>query len=104
MCFKRYGIPYKTLELDVKNGKRDKDALVEIDEETKKNEGGLIGSVMVSDAFFPFRDGVAVGIKEGISAIIQPGGSERDFETISACNEAEPKVTMVFTGQRAFKH
>lgn len=104
LCFKRYGIPYKTFELDVNNGKRDKDALVEIDEETKKNDGGLIGSVMVSDAFFPFRDGVAVGIKEGISAIIQPGGSERDFETISACNEAEPKVTMVFTGQRAFRH
>jgi len=104
LCFKRYGIPYKTFELDVKNGKRDRDTLLEIDEETKKNKGGLIGSVMVSDAFFPFRDGVDVGIKEGISAIVQPGGSERDFESIVACNEANPKVTMVFTGQRAFKH
>jgi phosphoribosylaminoimidazolecarboxamide formyltransferase/IMP cyclohydrolase len=104
LCFKRYGVPYKTFELDVKKGKRDKDALREIDKETKKKKGGLIGSVMVSDAFFPFRDGVDVGIKQGISAIVQPGGSERDFEVILACNEAKPKVAMVFTGQRAFKH
>jgi phosphoribosylaminoimidazolecarboxamide formyltransferase/IMP cyclohydrolase len=59
---------------------------------------------MVSDAFFPFRDGVDVGIKEGIRAVVQPGGSERDYEIIEACNEANPKVTMVFTGQRAFRH
>ena len=65
---------------------------------------GLIGATMVSDAFFPFRDGVDVGIKEGISAVVQPGGSMRDFEVIEACNEASPQVTMVFTGQRAFKH
>ena len=104
LCFKRYSVPYKTFELDVKNGKRDKDALREIDKETKKKKGGLIGSVMVSDAFFPFRDGVDVGIKQGITAIVQPGGSERDFEVVLACNEAKPKVTMVFTGQRAFKH
>ncbi|HYA12070.1 MAG TPA: hypothetical protein VEF37_03715 [Thermodesulfovibrionales bacterium] len=104
LCFKKYGVPYKTFELDVKNGKRDKNALREIDKETKKKKAGLRGSVMVSDAFFPFRDGVEVGIKQGISAIVQPGGSERDFESIIACNEANPKVTMVFTGQRAFKH
>ncbi len=104
LCFKGYGVPYKTFELDVKSGKRDKDALREIDKETKKKKGGLKGSVMVSDAFFPFRDGVDVGIKQGIKAIVQPGGSERDFEVILACNEAKPKVTMVFTGQRAFKH
>jgi phosphoribosylaminoimidazolecarboxamide formyltransferase/IMP cyclohydrolase len=104
LCFKKYGIPHKTFERDVKNGKRDRHALFEIEEETRKNQGGLIGSVMVSDAFFPFRDGVDVGIKEGISAIVQPGGSERDFESIVACNEADPKVAMVFTGQRAFKH
>jgi len=104
LCFNKYGIPYKTFELDVKSEKRDVNALLEIDEETRKNKGGLIGSVMVSDAFFPFRDGVDVGIKEGISAIVQPGGSERDFESILACNEANPKVTMVFTGQRAFRH
>ncbi|OGW42813.1 MAG: IMP cyclohydrolase [Nitrospirae bacterium RBG_13_41_22] len=104
LCFKNYGIPYKTFELEVRNGKRDKGALLEIDEGTRKEKGGLVRSVMVSDAFFPFRDGVDVGIKEGISAIVQPGGSERDFESIIACNEVNPKVTMVFTGQRAFRH
>jgi phosphoribosylaminoimidazolecarboxamide formyltransferase/IMP cyclohydrolase len=75
-----------------------------IDEETKQAKGGLLGATMVSDAFFPFRDGVDVGIKEGISAIVQPGGSDRDFESIEACNQANPQVTMVFTGQRAFRH
>lgn len=104
LCFKKYGIPYKTFELEVRDGKRDKAALIEIDDETKKANGGLIGAAMISDAFFPFRDGVDVGIKEGITAIVNPGGSDRDFESIIACNEANPKVTMVFTGQRAFKH
>jgi phosphoribosylaminoimidazolecarboxamide formyltransferase/IMP cyclohydrolase len=104
LCFKKYGLPYKTFELEVSRGKSDINSLREIDEETKKNKGGLIGSTMVSDAFFPFRDGVDVGIKESITAIVQPGGSERDFESIEACNQANPKVTMVFTGQRAFKH
>jgi phosphoribosylaminoimidazolecarboxamide formyltransferase/IMP cyclohydrolase len=104
LCFRKYGVPYKTFELEASQGKRDKGALREIDEQTKKDKGGLIGSTMVSDAFFPFRDGVDVGIKEGISAIVQPGGSDRDFEAITACNEANPKVTMVFTGQRVFKH
>jgi phosphoribosylaminoimidazolecarboxamide formyltransferase / IMP cyclohydrolase len=104
LAFRRYGIPYKSCELEVKNGRRNKDDLLAIDEETQRNKGGLIGSVMISDAFFPFRDGVDAGIKEGITAIVQPGGSERDFESIIACNEANPKVAMVYTGQRAFKH
>jgi phosphoribosylaminoimidazolecarboxamide formyltransferase / IMP cyclohydrolase len=104
LCFKKHGVPYKEFELEASQGKRDKGALKEIDEQARKDKGGLIGSVMVSDAFFPFRDGVDVGIKEGISAIVQPGGSDRDFDAITACNEADPKVTMVFTGQRVFKH
>jgi phosphoribosylaminoimidazolecarboxamide formyltransferase/IMP cyclohydrolase len=104
LCFRKYGVPYKQLELEASLGKKDRAALKEIDDQTKKDKGGLIGSIMVSDAFFPFRDGVDVGIKEGISAIVQPGGSDRDFESIEACNEANPKVTMVFTGQRVFKH
>ncbi len=104
LCFRKYGIPYKQFEREAALGKKDKTALEEIDDQTKKDKGGLVGSVMVSDAFFPFRDGVDVGIKEGISAIVQPGGSDRDFESIGACNEANPKVTMVFTGQRVFKH
>ncbi|MEW6109762.1 MAG: IMP cyclohydrolase [Nitrospirota bacterium] len=104
LCFRKYGIPYKNYEIEASQGKRDIAALREIDEETKENKGGLIGAVMVSDAFFPFRDGVDVAIKEGVAAIVQPGGSERDFEVIQACNEADPKVAMVFTGQRVFKH
>ena len=58
-----------------------------------------MGSVVVSDGFFPFRDGVDAAIKEGVTGVIQPGGSERDFEVITACNEAN--VTMVFAGQEA---
>jgi phosphoribosylaminoimidazolecarboxamide formyltransferase/IMP cyclohydrolase len=104
LCFRQYGIPYKTFELDVRNGKRNRPDLMKIDADARAQKGGLIGSVMISDAFFPFRDGVDVGMKEGVTAIVNPGGSERDFESIIACNEANPKVTMVFTGQRAFKH
>ncbi|MBI5632484.1 MAG: IMP cyclohydrolase [Nitrospirae bacterium] len=104
LCFKKYGIPYKTFELEVTQGKRDSTLLGEIDAETKTAKGGILGATMVSDAFFPFRDGIDVGIKEGVTSIVQPGGSERDFEVIEACNEASPKVTMVFTGQRAFRH
>lgn len=62
----------------------------------------LKGAVAATDGFFPFRDGPDVLIKAGISAIIQPGGSIRDQETIDACNES--KVAMIFTGVRAFKH
>jgi phosphoribosylaminoimidazolecarboxamide formyltransferase/IMP cyclohydrolase len=104
LCFRKHGLPYKDMQLAVEKGQKNRDLLQEIDEETKQAKGGLIGSCMVSDAFFPFRDGVDVGIREGITSIVQPGGSMRDFEAIEACNEADPKVTMVFTGQRAFKH
>lgn len=102
LCFARHGIPYKEFELEAAEGARDRSALEEIDKETRSARGGLTGATMVSDAFFPFRDGVDAGIKEGIRAVVQPGGSARDFEVINACNEAD--VTMVFTGQRLFKH
>jgi phosphoribosylaminoimidazolecarboxamide formyltransferase/IMP cyclohydrolase len=62
----------------------------------------LKGSVLASDAFFPFRDNVDEAAKFGISAIIQPGGSMRDEESISAANEHG--ISMVFTGFRHFKH
>ncbi|PKN61271.1 MAG: IMP cyclohydrolase [Deltaproteobacteria bacterium HGW-Deltaproteobacteria-15] len=104
LCFSRYALSYKEMELKVKSGQKDRGILEEIDRETREAKGGLIGATMVSDAFFPFRDGVDVGIQQGIRAIVQPGGSLRDFEAIEACNEASPQVTMVFTGQRAFKH
>jgi phosphoribosylaminoimidazolecarboxamide formyltransferase/IMP cyclohydrolase len=60
------------------------------------------GSVMASDAFFPFRDGIDAAAKAGISAVIQPGGSMRDEEVIAAANEAG--MAMVFTGIRHFRH
>jgi len=102
LCFDKHGIPYKDLELAIAKGERDLALKNEIDATTQEAKGGLIGSTMVSDAFFPFRDGVDVGLKEGVTAVVQPGGSMRDFEVIEACNEAG--ATMVFTGQRAFKH
>ena len=92
------------MELKIKKGEADQGIAIDIDAETMEECGGLIGSTMVSDAFFPFRDGVDVGLEQGIRAIVQPGGSMRDHEVIKACNEANPQVTMVFTGQRAFKH
>jgi phosphoribosylaminoimidazolecarboxamide formyltransferase/IMP cyclohydrolase len=102
LCFDKHGIPYKDLELAIAKGERDQALREQIDTATQEAKGGLIGSTMVSDAFFPFRDGVDVGLKEGVTAVVQPGGSMRDFEVIEACNEAG--ATMVFTGQRAFKH
>jgi phosphoribosylaminoimidazolecarboxamide formyltransferase/IMP cyclohydrolase len=60
------------------------------------------GSVMASDAFFPFRDGIDAAAETGIAAIIQPGGSMRDEETIQAANEHG--LAMVFTGMRHFRH
>ena len=60
------------------------------------------GSVMASDAFFPFRDGIDAAAEHGISAIIQPGGSMRDEEVIEAANEHG--LAMVFTGMRHFRH
>jgi len=104
LCFQRFGMPYKDLELQILQRERDNEDKVEIDKETEAAKGGLIGAVMISDAFFPFRDGVDVGIRQGISAIAHAGGSMRDHESIEACNEADPPVAMVFTGQRCFKH
>jgi phosphoribosylaminoimidazolecarboxamide formyltransferase/IMP cyclohydrolase len=93
-CFEELNIPYNELADEAKKK--------EIDEKVAGEKGGLIGSAMVSDAFFPFRDGVDVGLREGISAIIHPGGSMNDYQSIEACNEAG--ATMVYTGQRSFKH
>ncbi|MDB3892777.1 bifunctional phosphoribosylaminoimidazolecarboxamide formyltransferase/IMP cyclohydrolase [Candidatus Thioglobus sp.] len=70
----------------------------------KASDEGLVveGSVMASDAFFPFRDGIDAAAQAGIKAIIQPGGSMRDDEVITAANEHG--IAMVFTGMRHFKH
>lgn len=104
LCFRKHRVPYKDLQRMVEKGEKDRDLLDEIDSETRKAKAGLLGACMVSDAFFPFRDGVDVAFKEGITSVVQPGGSIRDYEVIEACNEQNPPVTMVFTGQRAFKH
>ena len=68
-----------------------------------EDEGMVVdGSVMASDAFFPFRDGIDSAAKLGVTAIIQPGGSMRDDEVIAAADEAD--IAMVFTGMRHFLH
>ena len=70
----------------------------------KAEQAGLAvpGAVMASDAFFPFRDGIDQAAAAGITAVIQPGGSMRDVETIAAANEHG--IAMVFTGMRHFRH
>jgi phosphoribosylaminoimidazolecarboxamide formyltransferase/IMP cyclohydrolase len=92
--FEELGIPYNELT--------DEAQKKAIDARVAKEKGGLIGAAMVSDAFFPFRDGVDVGLREGIQAVVQPGGAQNDWNVIEACNAAG--ATMVFTGQRCFKH
>lgn len=104
LCFDKFGIPYADLALEIEQGKRDKADKEAIDAQTKEERAGLPGSCMISDAFFPYRDGADVGISQGVTSILQAGGSMRDFETIQACNEATPQVAMKFTGQRSFKH
>jgi len=70
----------------------------------KATDAGLEvqGSVMASDAFFPFRDGLDAAAGHGITAVIQPGGSKRDAEVIAAADEHG--IAMVFTGMRHFRH
>jgi phosphoribosylaminoimidazolecarboxamide formyltransferase/IMP cyclohydrolase len=70
----------------------------------KAEDAGLSvrGAVMASDAFFPFRDGVEVAARQGVTAVIQPGGSKRDDEVIAAADEAG--LAMLFTGMRHFRH
>lgn len=94
LCREKFNLPYNNLQ--------DAGQRREVDAETARLHGGLPGAVMVSDAFFPFKDGVEVGLREGITAVVQPGGSERDFESIEACNSFG--AAMVFTGQRCFRH
>jgi phosphoribosylaminoimidazolecarboxamide formyltransferase/IMP cyclohydrolase len=68
----------------------------------EKAQGPLEGSVMASDAFFPFPDGPQAAIDAGVKAIIQPGGAQRDAEVIEACEKAG--IPMVFTARRHFRH
>jgi phosphoribosylaminoimidazolecarboxamide formyltransferase / IMP cyclohydrolase len=68
----------------------------------EKAQSPLEGSVMASDAFFPFADGPEAAIAAGVKAIIQPGGSQRDPEVVEACEKYG--VPMVFTSRRHFRH
>jgi len=94
LAFEQYECPFGQIT-DVEHQK-------EIEYKVSKERGGLKGAAMISDAFFPFRDGIDVGLKEGVTAVAQPGGSLRDYESIEACNEHN--AAMVFTGQRSFRH
>jgi phosphoribosylaminoimidazolecarboxamide formyltransferase/IMP cyclohydrolase len=78
------------------------DALRQAIEKARSFELRLEGAVMASDAFFPFADSVEIANKAGITAVIQPGGSIRDKDSIEFCNSAG--MSMVFTGTRHFKH
>ncbi len=80
------------------------EALKDVKARAAEAKGGLPGSVLVSDGFFPFRDGVDLCLGVGVVAIAQPGGSIRDFEVVEAVNQATPQAAMVFTGQRSFRH
>ena len=68
----------------------------------RKAASQAAGSVIGSDAFFPFPDSIEQAAAAGIAAVIQPGGSRRDDEVIAACNAR--RLPMVFTGRRHFKH
>ncbi len=102
LSWERRKLKYDELKAEVKSGKRRQEELESIGQDMRQMKGGLVGSVMISDAFFPFRDGVEVGLNEGVTCVAHPGGSLRDWESIEACNEYG--AAMVFTGQRAFKH
>jgi phosphoribosylaminoimidazolecarboxamide formyltransferase / IMP cyclohydrolase len=80
----------------------DEAAKAAVREEVASRHADLGGSVMISDAFFPFRDGVEVGLREGATAVVEPGGAMHEYQAIEACNEYG--ATMKFTGQRCFKH
>ena len=94
-AFERYDTPFNLLA-------EGDDRRAEIISDVNDLKGGLVGATMVSDAFFPFRDGIDVGLKQGVKSVVQPGGSMNDYEVIEACNENN--AAMVFTGQRSFKH
>lgn len=104
LAFTRHGMTLYELKLKAKEDAEAAEQLAAIEADTQKAKGGLAGTVLVSDGFFPFRDGVDVCIAQGVTTIAQPGGSLRDYEVIGAVNEASPQVAMVFTGQRSFKH
>ena len=104
LAFREHNLSFYELKQKAATDAVLKAALDDIQARTQEARGGLPGTVLISDGFFPFRDGVDAAMAQGVTAIGQPGGSMRDTEVIAACNEASPQVAMVFTGQRSFKH
>lgn len=102
LAFRAHGGLFFEVELKESEGSLPAGTAAKIMEQVRAEKGGIAGGIAVSDAFFPKRDGVDVCIAEGVTAIVQPGGSIADREVIEVCNSAG--VSMVFTGQRAFKH
>lgn len=102
LSFKELGLTRYELREKAKTDKGLADKLADIEARCREAHGGLTGSAIISDGFFPFRDGVDVAMAEGVTAIGHPGGSLRDWEVIKAVNEKD--VAMVFTGQRSFRH
>ena len=102
IAFRDHGCLFFEVENKIKSGELNANLAEAIQQEVADANGGIKGGVAVSDAFFPKRDGIDACINEGISAVVQPGGSLGDREIIEACNESD--VAMVFTAQRAFKH
>ncbi len=104
LSLKKFGRLFFELELAARRGEVQKQDLQQIEQEVQERRGDLPGSVLVSDAFFPRRDGIDLALQAGATAVCHPGGSIRDWEGIEAVNEADPPAAMVFTGQRAFRH
>ncbi len=104
LSFKELGLSIFELRAKARTDDQAREDLEAVELRTRSAQGGLPGSVLVSDGFFPFRDGVDAALAQGVTAIAQPGGSIRDFEVIEAVNQATPQAAMVFTGQRSFKH
>ena len=98
----RHGMLFFEIGLKEKDGAFPSGTAAAIRREAEELKGGLIGASAVSDAFFPKRDGIDVIAREGVAAAVQPGGSLADAEIISAVNEHG--MSMLFTGQRAFRH
>ncbi|MDR2935192.1 MAG: IMP cyclohydrolase [Candidatus Adiutrix sp.] len=104
LCRRVLGRPFKDLELAAASDKVARRRVEEFQAAAREARGGLRGAVMVSDAFFPFRDSLDAALRHGVRAVAHPGGSLNDHEGILAVNQARPRAAMVFTGQRAFRH
>ncbi len=102
IALQKTGVLFDVARQQIKEGKLKPEIIQEIEEQAAQNQYGVEGAVAASDAFFPFRDGPDALLDAGVKAIVQPGGSLRESETIDACNEHG--AAMVFTSQRCFRH